>query len=188
MKIGIISDTHGSLNDFSEAMVLLEDCDKILHLGDVLYHGPRNGLPESYDPKTIADGLSKSDKFIYIKGNCDSEVDEMVIGQNLREKERIIDVDGYRFYLVHGHVGTEEDMIRKALDQKADVLFYGHTHVKKLEHSGGILVCNPGSVCFPKDIKRSLAIYEDGEISLINMEDREIIKTVSIKDDSKEIE
>ena len=187
MKLGIISDTHGSVDDFSEAMEVLEDCEKIIHLGDVLYHGPRNGLPESYDPKTIAEGLSKSDKFIYIKGNCDSEVDEMVIGQNLSEKERIVEIDDYRFYLVHGHIGTEEDLIRKAIDLNADVLLYGHTHVKKLEHSGGVLVCNPGSTTFPKDAKKSLAYYEDGKISLYNLESHEEITTVCIEDDCEEL-
>ncbi|MDO5717793.1 MAG: phosphodiesterase [Tissierellia bacterium] len=175
MKIGIISDTHGGLMDFSRAVEYLSECEKIIHLGDVLNHGPRNGLPPYYDPKTIAAGLSKTNKFIYIQGNCDSEVDEMVTGKNIHEKERLIEVDGFRIYAVHGHKGSEEERIKKAKELKADILLYGHTHIKKLEKIDGVLVCNPGSTTFPKDGSKSIAFYEDGVLNLVDLEQNEII-------------
>ena len=84
MKIGIISDTHGSITDFKKAMEYLEDADKIIHLGDVLNHGPRNPIPEGYDPAGLAELLAEDDRFVFVKGNCDSEVDEMVTFKEYR--------------------------------------------------------------------------------------------------------
>lgn len=180
MKIGIISDSHGSMEDFERALMLLKDVGKVLHLGDVLYHGPRNDLPESYNPKEIAAGLSKSDKFIYIKGNCDSEVDEMVIMKDLSQKERIVEIDGYRFYLTHGHNRSREDLLEKAREVKAQAVLTGHTHVKVLERDRGVVFLNPGSISIPKDGSKSLAFYEKGSFSLVDLASGEVIKTLSI--------
>ena len=79
MKIGVISDTHGSLDNTKKALDILKDCDTIFHLGDVLYHGPRNALPEDYNPKDLAVIFKSMDNVIYTRGNCDSDVDQMVI-------------------------------------------------------------------------------------------------------------
>ena len=79
MKIGVMSDTHGSLPYFEKALDLLEDCDVIFHIGDVLYHGPRNDLPEGYNPKGVIEKINNLDNIIITRGNCDADVDQMVI-------------------------------------------------------------------------------------------------------------
>lgn len=181
MKIGIISDTHGSLNDFQKALEILKNADMILHLGDVLYHGPRNALPESYNPKEIARIINKDPKFTYIRGNCDSEVDEMVIERDIHQKDRLLELDGYKFYMIHGHQKPIEELIKDAKEKGADVFLYGHYHVKKLEYSDDLLVVNPGSTSIPKDGSKSLAIYEDGEISLVELESGKVVDKKAVK-------
>ncbi|EQH95423.1 phosphodiesterase [Clostridioides difficile] len=79
MKIGIMSDTHGSLLYFEKALNVLSDCDVLLHGGDVLYHGPRNDIPEGYNPKKFIETLNKLENIVIVKGNCDADVDQMVI-------------------------------------------------------------------------------------------------------------
>lgn len=79
MKIGILSDTHGDIVQTKKALKILKDCDYIIHCGDVLYHGPRNDLPKNYNPRDLAAYLSTLENIYYIRGNCDSDVDEMVI-------------------------------------------------------------------------------------------------------------
>ena len=83
MKIGFLSDTHGNLKWTMEALDYLSDCDKILHLGDVLAHGPRNALTEEYNPKDLAEILKSRKNISYIRGNCDADVDEMVMDKDI---------------------------------------------------------------------------------------------------------
>lgn len=166
MKIGIISDTHGSLDDFKNVMARLGDAEKIIHLGDVLYHGPRNPIPEGYNPKEMAKILSEDDRFVFIKGNCDAEVDQMVINKPINETESLIVVGDNTFYLHHGHRFTEEEMVENAKEYGANIVLYGHTHKKVLKYVDGILVVNPGSTSLPKDDSKSFAVYDDGIIKI----------------------
>lgn len=181
MKLGIISDTHGGLNDTVEALESLEDAKQICHIGDVLYHGPRNDLPKNYNPKELAELLKKRDDIVYVRGNCDADVDEMVIEQDLSTKSRVISFDGYRFYLVHGYEETDHERIQQAKDLGCQVIISGHTHVKVLEEKDGVVVLNPGSTTIPKDGSRSYAYYENGELFLWDMDRDELIKKVKIK-------
>ena len=84
MKIGVISDTHGSLFYFEKALECLSDCDVLLHAGDVLYHGPRNDLPKDYNPKGLIAKLNSLDNIIIARGNCDADVDQMVINHPIQ--------------------------------------------------------------------------------------------------------
>ena len=79
MKIGVMSDTHGSLPYLEKALDVLSDCDILLHIGDVLYHGPRNDLPEGYNPKAVIEKINNLDNITIVRGNCDADVDQMVI-------------------------------------------------------------------------------------------------------------
>ena len=85
MKIGVLSDTHGSLTYLEKALDTLSDCDILLHLGDVLYHGPRNDLPEGYNPKAVIEILNNLDNLTIAKGNCDADVDQMVIKHQIEK-------------------------------------------------------------------------------------------------------
>lgn len=180
MKIGFISDTHGGLAETKEAINSLEDCDKIIHLGDVLCHGPRNDLPESYNPKELAVFLKDRDNIEYIKGNCDSDVDEMVTDKDISNKSRIFDYGDLKIYCVHGYEETEDDRIRFAKENNCNLIVTGHTHVKVLDKKDNITILNPGSTTIPKDGSKSFAIYEDGKLKLINLDTKNVIKEINI--------
>lgn len=181
MKIGIISDTHGDIVQVEKALEILKDCEYIIHCGDVLYHGPRNELPKNYNPKKLAELLSTKDNIIYIRGNCDSDVDEMVIKRDLKEKNRLLNLGKYSIYAVHGYEETEEDRVNKAHELGSDIVISGHTHIKVLKEKDGIIVINPGSTTIPKDESSSICLIEDNSIKLISLENNEIIKEMTIK-------
>lgn len=180
MKLGVISDTHGGLDDTVQALEELKDAGKILHIGDVLYHGPRNDLPASYNPKALAELLKARNNISYIRGNCDADVDQTVIEHDLSKKSDVITFDGYRFYLVHGYEETEEERIEQAKALGCHVVISGHTHVKVLEKKDGIIVLNPGSTTIPKDGSRSYAYYENDEIILRDMDRHQAIKKIKL--------
>lgn len=169
MKIGFISDTHGDYDQTLKALEVLKDCDKVYHLGDVLYHGPRNDLPKGYNPKKLAEVLKGLDYITYIKGNCDSDVDEMVMEKGLQQKKRVENIDGKLFLMVHGYEETLEDRIKEAKELGAEAIVTGHTHIKVLEEKEGITLLNPGSPSIPKDGSASVATYEDGVFKLVEI-------------------
>lgn len=170
MKIGVISDTHGSYQQTKKALDALGACDYILHLGDVLYHGPRNPVYPSYEPAKLAEYLI--DKSItYIRGNCDADVDEMVTQQDISHKERLLHWGDQVIYAVHGYEESLDDRIEKAKTLGANVLMFGHSHIKSIETRDGLTIINPGSTTLPKDGSCSYAVYEDGDWKLVIMED-----------------
>ncbi|PKL27008.1 MAG: phosphodiesterase [Spirochaetae bacterium HGW-Spirochaetae-2] len=149
MVIVIASDIHGSalwtrrLLDACEA----EQASQLLLLGDLLYHGPRNPLPDGYDPKVVVELLNaQAERIIAIRGNCDSEVDSMVLRFPLAESAWIV-VDGHRFYCSHGHRYHDGNPPPMA---SGDTLLFGHTHIHLLQERDGVYFMNPGSVSLPK--------------------------------------
>ncbi len=178
MKIGIFSDTHGDLVQGNKALEMLKDCDEIIHCGDVLYHGPRNDLPKNYNPKEFAKVLSEQENIHYIRGNCDADVDEMVIGKNLQMKENLFFFDDIVIYGVHGYEESEEDRIKRAKEKGARFVVSGHTHIKVLEEIDGIIVINPGSTTIPKDGSCSIAKILENKVELLDLETGEVLKSL----------
>ena len=160
MKIGVMSDTHGSIFYFEKAMEILEDCDVILHGGDILNHGPRNIIPNGYNPKELFDKINETKNIIITKGNCDFDVDQMVINHPIQTPNIISQFGELRIMLTHGYLDTKEDMIKKAKDMSSDILIFGHTHIKELYLDENLIVLNPGSTTIPKDGTHSVAIIE----------------------------
>ena len=149
MKIMIASDIHGSAEYCRRLLERFDasGAEKLLLLGDILYHGPRNGLCECYDPKAVADMLNScADKIICIKGNCDSEVDQMVLNFPMMSETALIYNGGVAALAIHGH----KDMERLALGG-IKAVFSGHTHVPDNTVKNGVLFANPGSVSIPKE-------------------------------------
>ncbi|WP_318505792.1 phosphodiesterase [Bacillus sp. T3] len=181
MKLGFISDSHGGYENVVQALKFLEGSMQICHLGDVLYHGPRNDLPETYNPKNLAAFLKDRKDVVYVRGNCDADVDEMVTEQDLSYKSRVIAFDNYKFYLVHGYEETEEERIEVAKKLGCQVVVSGHTHIKVLKEQDGIIVLNPGSTTIPKDGTKSFALYENGQIELWNLDSQTLIKRMGIQ-------
>ncbi|OIJ20779.1 YfcE family phosphodiesterase [Anaerobacillus alkalidiazotrophicus] len=180
MKLGFISDTHGGYENVVQALKLLNDSDQICHLGDVLYHGPRNDIPQTYNPKKLTELLKGRTDIMYVRGNCDADVDEAVLEQDLSYKSRVITFDNYRFYLVHGYEETEEERIQKAKEFGCQVVVSGHTHVKVLKEQDGIIVLNPGSTTIPKDGTKSFAFYENGQIEIWDLDRQSLIVTLKL--------
>ena len=129
MKIFFISDIHGSLNYLKKVLELYkeEGANYIVMLGDALYHGPRNPLPEEYNPQAVANLLNEyKDKIIAVRGNCDSEVDQMLIEYPMMADYSIILYNNRRIFLTHGHIYNQDNLPNLS---ENDVLIHGHTHV-----------------------------------------------------------
>ena len=162
MKWLIASDIHGSAYYCEKLLAAFEreNADKLLILGDVLYHGPRNDLPKEYAPKKVIALLNAmKDKIMCVRGNCDTEVDQMVLEFPVLADYGIITVGDRMIYATHGHKYGPDKLPPL---QKGDVLLYGHIHVPKCYEEEGILILNPGSVSIPKENSEHSYILLDG--------------------------
>ena len=171
MKLLIASDIHGSAYWCRRLaqLVELENPDKILLLGDLLYHGPRNDLPAEYAPKQVIPMLSAwKEKIIAVRGNCEAEVDQMVLPFPCMADFSQLLADGKLFYLTHGHHHNPGNLPPLP---EGSIFLSGHTHVKIDEVHNGIRCLNPGSVSIPKDGSHSCLIYNNGEFSFRILED-----------------
>ncbi len=159
MKYFIISDIHGSLTYLSKAMNQYKksDADYLIILGDILYHGARNPLAEGYNPKGCIELLNEhASKIIAIRGNCDSEVDQMVLDFVLQETNILIHLNK-KVFLTHGHIYEKHTQLTDG-----DIFINGHTHVVRAEKIDGIHYLNPGSITLPKETSvRTFAILGD---------------------------
>lgn len=150
MKLMIASDLHGSLfytGQLKDAF-LREQAGRLILLGDLLYHGPRNDLPKGYDPKGVAallNGMRES--LLCVRGNCEAEVDQMMLEFPVLADYAALFWEGRTLYAVHGHQAWLNGFPMK----KGDVLMTGHTHVPVLREENDIIRLNPGSVSIPKE-------------------------------------
>ena len=171
MKLLIASDIHGSAYWCGRLMAEIEteNPDRVLLLGDLLYHGPRNDLPRDYAPKRVIPMLSSiQEKIVAVRGNCEAEVDQMVLPFPCMADYAELLVDGKIFHLSHGHHQNPEQL--PPLPQ-GSVFLFGHTHVKLDTVVNGIRCLNPGSVSIPKDGSHSCLIYENNQFSFKILED-----------------
>ena len=171
MKLIIASDIHGSafwcrrLCDLVEQ----EQPDKLILLGDLLYHGPRNDLPRNYAPKHVIPMLSQyKDRIIAVRGNCEAEVDQMVLPFPCMADYAQLLVEGTTFYLTHGHHNSPDNLPPLL---EGSILLSGHTHVKLDEIRNGIRCLNPGRVSIPKDGSHSCLVYENKTFSFRILEE-----------------
>lgn len=152
MKFFIASDIHGSAY-YCEKMLTAfqeEKADKLILLGDILYHGPRNDLPKDYAPKIVIKMLSEiSDKILCVRGNCDTEVDRMVLPFPIMADYGVLCENGRCIYFTHGH---NHNVSSPLPFSKGDILLHGHTHIPAWDVFGNEnLYLNPGSVSIPKN-------------------------------------
>ena len=171
MKLLIASDIHGSAYWCGRLMeeIRREDPDRVLLLGDLLYHGPRNDLPRDYAPKRVIPMLSQiKEKIMAVRGNCEAEVDQMVLPFPCLADFSQLMVDGKLFHLSHGHHQNPQNLPPLP---EGSVFLFGHTHVKLDETVHGIRCLNPGSVSIPKDGSHSCLICENGKFSFKILEE-----------------
>lgn len=162
MKYMIASDIHGSAY-YCRAMLDAfekEGADRLILLGDILYHGPRNDLPPAYAPKKVIEILNTlSNSLLCVKGNCEAEVDQMVLSFPVLADYAWLDVNGIRIFATHGHHHGRDNPPPLT---KGDILLCGHTHVPAFEQCGKFTYVNPGSVSIPKEgSPRSYMILEN---------------------------
>lgn len=162
MKLMIASDLHGSAFYTEKLLSAMEQeqPEKLILLGDILYHGPRNDLPEGYAPKQVIAMLNPlREKLLCVRGNCEAEVDQMVLDFPVLAEYAAVFADGLTFYLIHGHKNM--DMPFPA----GSVVLSGHTHIPVLKEENGAFYGNPGSVSIPKGGSvRGYLVYENGVI------------------------
>ena len=171
MKLLSASDRHGSAYWCRKLMEIAEkeQPDKLILLGDLLYHGPRNDLPRDYAPKQVIPMLSAwKEKIIAVRGNCEAEVDQMVLPFPCMADFAQLLVDGKTFYLTHGHHHNPDNLPPLP---EGSIFLSGHTHVKLDETRKGIRCLNPGSISIPKDGSHSCLICENSEFSFHIMEE-----------------
>lgn len=165
MKILVVSDIHGSgyYAEKIEEIIRNEDPEKIVLLGDLYYHGPRNPLTEGYNPQRVCEILNKNkDKILATKGNCDVEVDEMISEFDMKDKI-ILEENGKKLYFTHGHKAN----IDKLPEEDFDVLIYGHFHTGFIKEKEGKIFVNSGSISLPKnETTNSYLIIENNTILL----------------------
>lgn len=170
MKYLIFSDIHGSATRTQEIVDIFqkEMCDRMIILGDVLYHGPRNPLPEGHNPKEVVTLLNAhKDKIICVRGNCEAEVDQMVLEFPCLGEYTIVVDEGVRLFATHGHHYNPEHLPSLT---KGDIFLYGHTHLWEVREREGIVICNPGSISLPKEGRpATYAIYEKGSLSVYTL-------------------
>ena len=170
MKLLIASDIHGSAYWCGKLMELIarENPQRVVLLGDLLYHGPRNDLPRGYAPKEVIAMLSSiREKIVAVRGNCEAEVDQMVLPFPCMADYALLEADGLRMYLTHGHHANPSQLP----PLKAGSIFLsGHTHVKMDEVRNGIRCINPGSVSIPKDGSHSCMVWENGALRTVILE------------------
>lgn len=151
MRIGVISDTHGSVAALRKALELFADVDMIIHAGDVLYHPPRLGCGEDYDIPAFVETLNGlSVPVVIAQGNCDPQVYEELLEMPVQSPYAHVSRENLSIVVNHGHLLTRERMIEVGRRYHADYFISGHTHVPVLEDVGGLVLMNPGSPAIPK--------------------------------------
>lgn len=170
MKLLIASDIHG---DIAAARAVVDEyrrsgADRLVLLGDLLYHGPRNDLPKDYAPKEVIALLnSVKDELLCVRGNCDTEVDQMVLEFPILADYALIEADGVRIFVTHGHKFNLDDLPPL---KPGEVLVHGHTHVRAMVEFGDKnLYVNPGSPSIPKEnTPRGCVLFENGKFSFVD--------------------
>lgn len=182
MKYMIASDLHGS-DYYCDKMLEAfdqEGADRLILLGDLLYHGPRNDLPKDYNPKNVIMKLNaRKHQLFCVRGNCEAEVDQMVLEFPVLADYALLEQEGHLIFITHGHLYNEN---QPPLLQPGDVLLHGHTHVQVSRPMGnGCMYLNPGSLSLPKENSaHGYMILEDGVFTWKDVENGHELQVYSL--------
>ncbi len=177
MRFMIASDIHGS-SYYAEKMIEAykrEKCDRLVILGDILYHGPRNDLPKEYAPKRVIELLNNiSSELLCVRGNCEAEVDQMVLDFPVLAEYAVFYVAGRMIFATHGHIYNETSLPKL---KEGDILLHGHTHVPVCKElcGGKYIYMNPGSVSIPKENSKNGYMILDDKMAQWKAIDGEIL-------------
>ncbi|MGE0969700.1 phosphodiesterase [Klebsiella sp. WOUb02] len=181
MRLMFASDIHGSLPAAERVLELFAQSGAqwLIILGDLLNHGPRNALPEGYAPAEVAGKLNgAAPRIIAVRGNCDSEVDQMLLDFPITAPWQQVLAEQQRMFLTHGHLYSPEKLPPLCA---GDVLVYGHTHIPVAEKRGDIFLFNPGSVSLPKGgFPASYGLLEGDRLQVLALDEHQVIAEVAI--------
>jgi len=182
MKLLVISDIHGSLSAAKMVIEAFENeqADYLLFLGDALYHGPRNPLPDEYNPAEVAKLLNTiADRIIAVRGNCDSEVDQMLLDFPITADYQNIPLTHFKLFATHGHIFDHRTMPASVVS--GNLFAFGHIHIPILTvNENNVLILNPGSVSLPKEgHEPTYATITDSDIFIKTL-DGEIYRDMGI--------
>lgn len=164
MRYMFASDIHGSAYYCRELLAAYEasGADRLILLGDLLYHGPRNDLPREYDPKAVTAMLNAHRQEIYaVRGNCEAEVDQMVLEFPVMADYAVMVLNGLNFFVTHGHLFHQDQLPPM---KEGDILIHGHTHLLRADACDGYYILNPGSTSLPKDGNPATYAILDGTV------------------------
>lgn len=178
MKLMIASDIHGSLYYCDKMLKSYreENAQRLVLLGDLLYHGPRNDLPRDYNPKEVIKRLNEvRSELIAIRGNCDAEVDQMVLEFPIMADMSVICLENRIIYASHGHIYSTDNLPPL---KSGDIFLQGHTHIPMAKEQAGVILLNPGSVSIPKENNPHSYGIIDNEVFSVKSFEGEIIKQI----------
>ncbi|MEA4875522.1 phosphodiesterase [Anaerorhabdus sp.] len=179
MKYLVVSDIHGSKPAAEKIVELMSNnqFDACLCLGDILYHGPRNPLPVGHEPKVVAELMNeKNKKIIAVRGNCDSEVDQMVLKFPIMSNENQLMLGNRRLFMTHGHLNMIDDL---SFLNQGDLFLFGHTHIPMANYDNQLYLLNPGSMSLPKEnYPRSYGVLDEEGFKVFSF-DGDLIKEIT---------
>lgn len=176
-----MSDTHGDVSFWEYIKDLVEESDFIIHAGDVLYHGPRNPLPAGYNPSKLAELINNSKPFFIAKGNCDADVDQLVLKYPISSPYIFLYLSSLKILVTHGENMEEDDLINLANKYSVDILIFGHIHTPVLKKKDKLILLNPGSPSLPKTSNKTIALIESNKISIIDIVDKKEIQSLILE-------
>lgn len=180
MKLMIASDIHGSAYYCKQLLnaYQTEHPDRLLLLGDLLYHGPRNDLPREYAPKQVIEMLNGiAENLLCVRGNCEAEVDQMVLSFPVLADYAFLEVNGLHIFATHGHLFSPDSPPPL---RSGDILLGGHTHVPKCDRYATFTYLNPGSVSIPKEDTPHSYMILDGQTAYWKVLDGGVYRTESL--------
>lgn len=176
MRIGVISDTHGSISAWRKAYdQFLHQTDLIIHCGDLLYHGPRNPLPDEYKPDELCAIFNALEKpIVFVRGNCDAEVDQMILDHPIEAPYAHLFTTRWRILVHHGH----QDRLPAKTKNLYNLIISGHTHLPSLTKEDGVISLNPGRPALPKNESKTptIAVIDEGSIVIWDIETGKAVK------------
>lgn len=176
MKLMFVSDIHGSAYYCRRVRDIWQEemPQRLVLLGDLLYHGPRNDLPKEYAPKECIDILNGlKSEIIAVRGNCEAEVDQMVLQFDCLADHMLMYLEDREIFITHGHIYSSSNPPHL---KQGSILIHGHTHIPAMQDMGGFYYINPGSVSIPKNnSSHNYMIYEDGVFTIKDIDGRELM-------------